>query len=99
MELGPTFRALLRHRARLVLVVLEVALTLAIVANCVSLILDARSKMARKSGFDDENLLRVSSQPFDRDLDDEARLDAAVDADRRVLNAMPGVRAASNTGF
>jgi putative ABC transport system permease protein len=99
MELGPTFRALLRHRARLVLVVLEVALTLAIVANCVSLILDARSKMDRKSGFDDENLIRVQSQPFDRDLEEEARLDGAIDADRRALNALPGVVKAANTHF
>ena len=48
MEFGPIFRSLGRNRARVVLIVAEVALTLAIVANCMSLILDTRAELARE---------------------------------------------------
>ena len=33
MEIGPIFRALINHRSRFVLITVEIALTLAIVAN------------------------------------------------------------------
>ena len=36
MPFGPIFRSLLRNRARVALIVAEVALTLAIVANCLA---------------------------------------------------------------
>jgi putative ABC transport system permease protein len=95
MEFGPIFRSLLRNRARVVLIVAEVALTLAIVANCMSLILDTRSKLARESGFDDEHIVAIHSAPFAEDLREQKVLDQLVDSDLRTLRALPGVRAAS----
>lgn len=97
MELGPIFRAMTRHRARFLLIALEVALTLAIVANSVSLILDARAEMTRSSGFDEDNLISVVSTPFADELQDPQRARQLVDEDLQSLRAMPGVRAASNT--
>ena len=51
MHLGPLVRAMLRNKVRFGLLAVEVALTLAIVANCVSLILEARRELTRPSGF------------------------------------------------
>jgi putative ABC transport system permease protein len=99
MPFGPIFRAMTRNRARFLLIVAEVALTLAIVANCVSLIRESRAELARESGFDDENLLFVTSRPFAEAFREDNYVDAAIDADARTLSAMPGVRAASNTSF
>lgn len=97
MPFGPIFRAMTRNRARFVLVVAEVALTLAIVANCVSLIRESNASLSRKSGFDDENLLWVGSRPFAEAFRENNYLDAAIDADMRTLRSIPGVAAASNT--
>ncbi|HEX9944895.1 MAG TPA: FtsX-like permease family protein [Thermoanaerobaculia bacterium] len=97
MEFGPIFRSLLRNRARVVLIVAEVALTLAIVANCMSLILDTRAQLARESGFDDEHLVLIRSAPFAEALNQPEVLDQLVDSDLRTLRALPGVRAASDT--
>ncbi len=97
MEFGPIFRSLLRNRARVVLIVAEVALTLAIVANCMSLILDTRAGLARESGFDDEHLVLIQSNPFAESLNDQEVLDQLVERDLQALRALPGVRAASNT--
>lgn len=99
MEFGPIFRALLRNRARVVLIVAEVALTLAIVANCLSLILDTRADLALQSGFDDEHILQIQAVPFAEDLRPQEVLNRLVDEDLRTLRAVPGVRAASNTSF
>ncbi|HEX7183190.1 MAG TPA: FtsX-like permease family protein [Thermoanaerobaculia bacterium] len=97
MELGPIFRAMMRHRPRFLLIVVEVALTLAIVANSVSLILEARSEMTRPSGFDEENLIYVSSTPFADAFKDPNYRRQSVDSDLRALRSLPGVKAASHT--
>lgn len=99
MPFGPIFRAMTRNRARFLLIVAQVALTLAIVANCVSLIRESRAELTRESGFDDENLIFVSSKPFAEAFREDNYVDAAVDADVRILGAMPGVRSASNTNL
>jgi putative ABC transport system permease protein len=99
MELGPIFRAMMRHRARFLLIAVEVALTLAIVANSVSLILDARAEMTRPSGFDEDNLIHVISTPFADELQDPERARQLLEEDLRTLRALPGVRAASHTSL
>jgi putative ABC transport system permease protein len=99
MEFGPIFRSLLRNRARVILIVAEVALTLAIVANCLSLILDTRAQLAKPSGLDDEHLIAIRSNPFDDHLRDQKVLDRLVDQDRRALAAVAGVRAVSHTAL
>ncbi|HSF39609.1 MAG TPA: FtsX-like permease family protein [Thermoanaerobaculia bacterium] len=99
MEFGPIFRAVTRHRARFVLIVAEVALTLALVANCVNLILDARAELARRSGFDEENLILVSAEPFEETFRDDAFRNRIMDADAAALRAMPGVKAVSQTNL
>jgi putative ABC transport system permease protein len=99
MNLGPILRAMGRNKARFGLIALEIALTLAIVTNCVAMIADARTQMARPSGFDDENLLVVDSTPFDRAFQEDGYRDNAVREDLRQLAAMPGVRSAMNTRF
>lgn len=99
MPFGPIFRAMTRNRARFVLIVAEVALTLAIVANCVGLIRQSRAELAKESGFDDANLLFVRSRPFAEAFRDDKYLQDAVEADARTLRSIPGVRTASNTYF
>src|SRR6185295_16577069 len=99
MEFGPIFRALTRHRARSILIVAEVALTLAIVANCISLIGNAKAAMARESGFDDDNLLSIRSRPFAPAFQQQEYVNGVIDDDVRRLRSISGVRDASNTFF
>ena len=93
MELGPVFRALIHNRVRFWLVTLEVALTLAIVVNCVSLALERRGEFLRDSGIDEENILLVRAEPFAPEYSEESYLNAARDRDLERLRAFPGVRA------
>ena len=99
MELGPILRAMGRNKVRFGLIVAEVALTLAIVVNCVALIRDAQAKMAQPSGFDDDNIVRVTSNPFEKSFREDGYLDNVLREDLSVLRSTPGVRAVSNTNF
>ena len=99
MEFGPILRSMRRNKVRYGLIVAEVALTLAVVANCVNMIRDARRQMAIVSGFDDDNLIRVNSRPFAPAFKEDGYLDNSVRNDLAVLRALPGVKAASNTRF
>ena len=95
MEFGPVLRALVHNRARFLLITLEVALTLAIVANCVSLVMDLRGKFLRPSGFDEANLVVVSLEPFAPAYQDDEYLHAARARDLDKLRALPGVQDAT----
>ena len=99
MPIGPILRAMKHNRTRFALIILEIAITLAIVTNAVNMILDERGKMQQKSGFDDENLVFVSSQPFAPEFMEETYVEKIVHADLRALQAIPGVKAAAATFF
>ena len=99
MEFGPILRSMRRNKVRYGLIVAEVALTLAVVANCVNMIRDARRQMAIVSGFDDDNLIRVNSRPYAPAFKEDGYLDNSVKKDLAALRALPGVKAASNTRF
>jgi putative ABC transport system permease protein len=95
MEIGPIFRALTHQKSRFWLITLEIALTLAVVANCLNMIAHERARMQRPTGMDEEHLLVVQSEPFAPEFEDEAYVRAGYDEDLRVLRALPGVRAAT----
>ena len=98
MEIGPIFRTLIHNKTRFVLIALEVALTLAIVVNCVNMILDIRGAMHRPSGMDEDHVLALTVRPFGPEFADEDFDDATRRQDVRTLQALPGVRSASLFG-
>ncbi len=99
MGIGPILRAMSRNKGRFGLIILEIALTLAVVVNCVAVILDARRQMARASGFADDDIIAVDSRPFGAAFREQGYLDASLRRDLALLRAVPGVKAASNTPF
>ena len=99
MEFGPILRAMKRSKVRFGLIALEVALTLAIVSNCVNMIRDAKRDLAKESGFDDDNIVSVASTPFAPEFKEDGYLDNGVREDLAALRRLPGVKAVSNTRF
>ncbi len=99
MPIGPILRAMKHNRTRFALIILEIAITLAIVTNAVNMILVERKAMQQQSGFDDENLLSVGVQTFAPELNEETYVENVVKADLRALDGIPGIKAASATFF
>ncbi len=91
MELGPILRALMHNKSRFWLIALEVALTLAIVVNCINMMLDIRYDFIKPSGYDEENLIVVYTEPFSPDFKQEEFVDEIRLEDLRRLRAVPGV--------
>ena len=95
MELGPIFRSLVHNKARFWLIALEVALTLAIVANCVNWMLDLRERYNRDTGMDEANVLIVETQPWAAEFKQEEFIHVQREEDLERLAAYPGVRGAA----
>jgi putative ABC transport system permease protein len=99
MQFGPIIRALRRNKTRFLLIVLQIAITLAVVTNAVNLIVEQRSKMLIPSGFDDDNMLWVQSRAFASAFGERAYRVTSVENDLRAIRAIPGVVAVANTSF
>jgi putative ABC transport system permease protein len=97
MEIGPVFRALVHHKTRFWLIALEIALTLAVVVNCVGMIRGIREEMTMPTGLDVDNLIVVQALPFGEEYKEESFVDRILVEDLRALRAVPGVRAATAT--
>ncbi len=97
MPIGPILRAMKHNRTRFVLIILEIAITLAIVTNAVNMILVEREAMQRKSGFDDDNMLFVAANPFAPEFMEQTYVENVVKADLRAVQGISGVKALSAT--
>src|SRR5262249_36386346 len=88
MHFLPILSTLRRHRTAAALIVLEIALTCAIVCNAVFLIGQRVSRMHNASGVVEEELVRVRVAGIGKgkDTDDITKQDMAA------LRAIPGVK-------
>ncbi len=93
MDIRPIISALMRNRTGALLVALQIAITLAVLANAGFIVQQRLAKMDRPSGYDEQNIVTVQAIAVDA-----GSLDASnIAADLRALHAMPGVIAASVT--
>ena len=92
MEIRPILSSLRRHKTAATLIVLEIALSCAILCNAIFLVGSRVEHMQRTSGIVEDELvfLSVSSLSPDRNADVARREDLAA------LAAVPGVKAASS---
>lgn len=94
MDFGPILATLSRHRTASVLIVLEIALTCAIVCNAIFLIGERVGRMRHPSGLAESELLRIEiTSPGKQD-----NAQVAIQEDLALLSAIPGVRKAAFTG-
>ena len=93
MELRPILSTLRRHKTAASLIVLEIALSCAIICNALFLIGDRMENMRRTSGIDEQHLVRIQIGGIG--TDDTA--DALTRTDLASLRGLPGVKNASIT--
>jgi putative ABC transport system permease protein len=91
MEIRPILSAMLRNKTGAILVGLQIALTLAVVANAVFIIMQRVEKIGRPPGIDSDNLFFVQSYGFGPNYDQRS----TIDNDLRLLRSLPGVLSAS----
>lgn len=93
MDIRPILSTLLRHKTAATLIVLEIALSCAIICNAVFLINTRLERMQRPTGLADNEVLSIQMAGIGRNDDP----DALVKRDLAALRAIPGVQAATST--
>jgi putative ABC transport system permease protein len=96
MHFFPILSTLRRHRTAAALIVLEIALTCAIVCNAIFLIRDRLARMDRPSGVAEDELVRVRLAGIAGSSDDDGPM---TDRDLAALRAIPGVRFVAATNM
>ena len=92
MDIRPILSTLRRHKTAAALIVLEIALSCAIICNAVFLISQRLERMQRPTGMADTELVRINIAGIGKDESPTAR----VKQDIASLRAIPGVRAATS---
>ena len=87
MEFGPIWRAMLRNKTGAILIALQIAVTMAIMVNAISIMQERGRMMARPSGIDEHNIFSIASIGFAESFNERA----AIEEDLAALRAMPGV--------
>lgn len=91
MEIRPILSTLMRHKTAAILIVLEIALTCAIICNALFMIGDRISQIREPSGIAENELVRVQITAIGNDADAVAR----TRTDLAALRAIPGVKDAT----
>lgn len=96
MRLHPVASALRHHKAGVILIVLQIALTLAIVCNAIFLIGQRIERVNRPTGTVEDGLIRISQSWYGAPTGDDpaavAKLDALQLTDLATLRALPDVQ-------
>ena len=92
MEIRPIFSAMMRSKTGVILIAVQIALTLAILANALYVVKDRTSEANRVSGVDDANVFMIAV--LDKNTDGVI---ARQKRDEDVLRAIPGVASVAIT--
>jgi putative ABC transport system permease protein len=87
LEIGPIWRSMMRNKTGAVLIALQIAVTMAIMVNAVSIMQERTRMMSRPSGIDENNIFYISSMGFAEDFNERV----TIEEDLAALRGMPGV--------
>jgi len=87
MEIGPIWRAMMRNKTGAILIALQIAVTMAIMVNAISIMQERGRMMARPTGIDEHNIFSITSMGFAKDFNERV----AIEEDLAALRTMPGV--------
>lgn len=91
----PILSALLRNKTGAVLVILQIAITLAIIVNALFIVNERIAAIGRPTGMDIDNMFSVLSVGFSPDF----RSEQTIREDLRALRGVPGVAAVTPISF
>ena len=93
LNLGPIFSTFMRNRTGALLVILQVAIALAVLANSAWIVHQRLEALNKPTGLDDANLFVISTAAFNEHF----QYQASVQEDLAYLRGLPGVIAAAPT--
>ena len=91
MPIGPIFRALMRNKTGTFLLVVQIALTLAVLMNAVALMIRSNELISQDTGVEQTNLVMLRHAAFDAAYDQPSYREARLKEDLDVLRRIEGV--------
>ena len=95
MEWGPIIRSMKKNKMGVALVVIEVAVTMAVVVNTLGMVRDYNFKINEPTGFDLDNQIALTMQPFDQAFVEKDFRENVIAEDLRYIRSLPGVKNAT----
>lgn len=86
-EIKPILSALKRAKTGAILLVLQIAITLALVSNAMSIVFDRLEKMNQQTGYDEQSIISYLVVTYDKRIDKAKQFDE----DIQKLKDLPGV--------
>jgi len=93
VQIKPILSAMRHHKAGVMLIALQIALTLAIVCNALFIIQQRLAHLSEPTGIDEANVFVISNQWANQSSEQQA--DEQIQADMAALRRLPSVRDAS----
>jgi putative ABC transport system permease protein len=87
MEILPVLKSFRRNKVGAVLIVLQIAITLAVMSNCLAIIRDNLAHMRRPTGVDEANIFILGNQWVGNPAD----LGPRIQADLAAIRSVPGI--------
>jgi putative ABC transport system permease protein len=87
MEIGPIWRAMMRNKTGAILIALQIAVTMAIMVNAISIMQERSRMMARPTGIDEHNIFSIASLGYAEDFNERV----TIEEDLAALRGLPGV--------
>ena len=87
MDIGPIWRAMMRNKTGAILIALQIAVTMAIMVNAISIMQERTRVMSRSTGIDEHNIFHIASIGFAEDFNERV----TIEEDLAALRGMPGV--------
>jgi putative ABC transport system permease protein len=95
LQIRPVLSALRRHKAGTILIVLQIALTFAVICNAFLIVEQRIERMSKPTGMDESNMLTIQFRWAGVDAN---LIPSLTKADLRALRQLPGVEDATQTG-
>ena len=95
MQIGPIVRALLRNKTGTALLVLQIAMTLAVLMNAVALMLRSGELVSLETGVAQENLVVFNLTGFSDAYNESSFRKARLEEDLIILGEIDGVQSAT----
>ncbi|MFY8327228.1 ABC transporter permease [Pseudoalteromonas sp. ZZD1] len=93
LEIKPIFHALCRSKVGAVLLLIQIAITTAIVSNAAFIIQDRIAFLNQETGYPEQDLFKFNVMTFGKDVD----LSQQFELDEAMLRALPGVESAAQS--
>jgi putative ABC transport system permease protein len=82
---------MLKKKIGVALLVAEVAVTMAIVLNCINMVVDNKTRMTIPSGLDEEDILSISMLSYGDAFEEDEFVDQVREQDLELIRSQPGV--------